>query len=88
MNYEAFFKLTYGLYIVSTKINDKLNDANWGSVAGNDVEIIYFAGVDPRNPSGSTDNIDTINYRTGGITQWSKQVTYNSADNITLVERV
>jgi len=40
--------------------------ANWTATRGNSVEYNYFAGIDAqRNPSGNTDNIESIVYKNG-----------------------
>ena len=67
--------------------NIKVGGANlsmaWCAIPGNSVDISYFAGVVARNPSGSTDNEDTILYKSNGVTMITQVFTYNLADGIT-----
>ncbi len=43
INFEAFFKITYGLYIVSSRLNDKLNGFISNSVVQITAEPVQFA---------------------------------------------
>lgn len=58
---------------------------DWATVAGNSVDYTYFAGVAARNPSGDTDNIDTIQYKTNGTTIHTQTFTWSATDNVTNV---
>lgn len=71
---------------ISTATVSATTIASWGMVIGNSIAISYFAGVAARNPSGTTTNIDTIAYKTGGVTKISQEFTYNAVDDITLIE--
>lgn len=51
-------------------------------IPGNSIEVTYYAGVDTDNPSGNTNNIYTIVYKTGATVISTKTVAYNLSDNI------
>lgn len=55
----------------------------WTLIAGNSLDITYFAGVDARNPSGSTTNVDTIEYVDSSGVVLTQEFTYNADDLVT-----
>lgn len=59
-----------------------LTYTNWDSTAGNSLEFIYYAGIEPGNPSGSTDNVKQIIYKKGVSTELTKEFSYNSANKV------
>jgi hypothetical protein len=54
----------------------------WDAIPGNSKEFTYYSGEVAGNPSGNTDNIQTIVYKTGVSTILTRTFTYNSSDNI------
>jgi hypothetical protein len=57
--------------------------ANWTASKGNKVEYYYFAGIDPRNPSGNSDNIESIVYKNGnGETEYTVYYYWDAADRM------
>lgn len=55
MNQAEFRSLT-------AKRGSASNLGNWTKTIGNKTVITYFTGVETRNPSGATTNIDKIEY--------------------------
>jgi hypothetical protein len=51
-------------------------------IPGNSIEVTYYTGVDTDNPSGNTNNIYTIVYKTGLTVVSTKTIAYNLSDNI------
>jgi hypothetical protein len=62
--------------------NNVTSTENFDLVPGNSVEITYYSGVAAGNPSGTTDNIETIVYKTGATTIATKTLSYNANDDI------
>ena len=58
--------------------------ANWSLVPGNSIIITYYSGVSSGNPSGSTTNIQTMQYcnQNGSNIIVTKTFTYNSNNGI------
>jgi len=61
----------------SVNVRSKLFD----EVPGNSKEFTYYSGVVVGNPSGNK-NVNTIVYKTGVTTMWTKTFTYDSADDV------
>jgi hypothetical protein len=69
--------------LLSQSFFNKITSAeNFDLVPGNSVEITYYSGVAAGNPSGTTDNIETIVYKTGATIIATKTLEYDLADNI------
>ena len=63
--------------------------SNWTKRDGYSQEISYFTGVETRNPSGTTTNVDTITYKDAdGVVIFSEQLTYNAVDGVTKIENI
>jgi hypothetical protein len=71
--------------ILSSEINNiknYLEFQNWDNITGNSLEFVYYTGVEPGNPSGSTNNVKHIIYKKGTVTELTKTLAYNSNDKV------
>ena len=60
----------------------KQNLAVWEAIAGNNKTLAYYVGLAAGNPSGSTSNIQTIQFKTGASVIVTQNFTYDSNNNI------
>ena len=58
---------------------EKLINGIWTYVPNTSMEYTFYAGSEPNNPSGSTDNIKTIAYKEGGVTVLTRMFTWDNA---------
>jgi hypothetical protein len=65
-----------------------MNLQGWTLTEGNSKEITYFTGVNARNPSGSTSNIDTVVYKINATVVVTEEFTYDASDRVTKIEGV
>lgn len=54
----------------------------WNEVIGNSKELVYYTGIEAGNPSGNTNNVKTIIYKSLAVVVFNQDITYNSADNV------
>jgi len=66
-------------------VEDYTKFAVWDKIAGNNILLTYYNGVEAGNPSGNTNNIKTIAYRTGLTVILTQTITYTVADNISSI---
>jgi len=58
-------------------LNDRHILENWDLIVGNSKVTTYYTGVAVGNPSGSTDNAETIQYNQGASTVLTQTYTWN-----------
>ena len=66
---------------LTQNIFDSTTIENFNLTPGNIIEITYYTGVEPGNPSGTT-NIKTVIYKSGSTTIATKTLEYDASDNI------
>lgn len=70
------------LWVISGLFSQVIQTSTWSGIAGNSKELVYYVGVEAGNPSGSTDNVKTITFKTGATIILVQTLTYNSSDNV------
>ncbi len=64
---------------------DQIRRLNWTGTPGNRVEYVYYTGIEPENPSGTTGNVKQIVYRDGlNNTVLTINYEYDAQDNVIL----
>ena len=62
--------------------NNIASTENFNLTSGNVIEITYYTGIEPGNPSGTTTNIETVIYKSGSTTVVTKTLEYDANDNL------
>ena len=72
--------------VLKLNVTSAIDLTNFGSIPGNSLVVTYYTGTGGgANPSGSTSNIEKIEYFTGATLMFTKTLSYNAADLIILV---
>ena len=68
---------------ILTTINTYMTYEVWDTIVGNSKVFAYYTGTGSgANPSGNTNNIQTITYKTGSTTILTRTFTYDASDNV------
>lgn len=72
----------------STSTDEILKRANWTKLLNNSIENVFYVGIEAGNPSGSTDNIKEVIYKTSNVQVFKEVITYDASDNILTITYV
>jgi hypothetical protein len=61
---------------------DAILRSNWIYTIGNSIETTKYTGVETGNPSGSTDNVKTVVYKTGATTVITQTMEYDMSNDV------